>query len=110
MRQWEKDSLRAGIVVHQVHLEELGADAPVDVPVGQLRSRIMRITNKSLTKKLATFCLPRLLIQPVCTSSRMFASINGTPVRPSHQRRAGSSESSRLALCHFDGFGLSDAG
>jgi hypothetical protein len=34
------------------------------------------------TKKLATSCRPRLLMNPVAASSRMLASTIGTPVRP----------------------------
>ncbi len=34
----------------------------------------------TLLSRLATFCRPRLLIQPVAASSRMLASTNGSPV------------------------------
>lgn len=42
---------------------------------------------RSLASRLATFCRPRLDIQPVAASSRMLASTNGRPVRPEHHLR-----------------------
>lgn len=55
-------------------------------------------THRSLVRKLATFCLPLLLIYPVSLSSRIQASTNGTPVLPSHHLLARSSGSSQLGV------------
>ena len=96
-----------------MHLEELCADAPVRVPGMSARSPRRDTgppTHRSLVKKLATFCLDRLLMYPVSRSSIIAASMNGTPVRPSHHRLATSSLSAKFGFTHSSTFGRASAG
>jgi hypothetical protein len=53
---------------------------PAQLPIPY--SPIRQSTSSSFDSRLATFCRPRLLSQPLPPSSRMQASTNGRPVRP----------------------------